>query len=178
MCPLGLTCYRVVLLSSSCCWSAFLCYLLSKVVYHSPQFYIYLKSLILIYMFWYFAIVCIYKVYKCYTFIILKCPLSMQYQLCPKVSSNYCYYRFFCFFFFSIAICILKEIKPEYSLEGLILKLKLQYFGHLIWRINSLAKILLLGKIEGRKRWDWQRMRWLDAPSLTHCTWVWANSGR
>ena len=57
---------------------------------------------------------------------------------------------------------ILKEINPEYSLEGLMLKLKLQYFGHLMQRANSLEKILLLGKIEGRRRRGWQRMRWLD----------------
>ena len=57
---------------------------------------------------------------------------------------------------------ILKEISPEYSLEGLILKLKLQKFGHLMWRTDSLEKILMLGKIEGRKRRGWQRMRWLD----------------
>ena len=59
---------------------------------------------------------------------------------------------------------ILKEIKPEYSLEveGLILKLKLQYFGHLIRTANSLEETLILGKIEGRKRRGWQRMRWLD----------------
>ena len=57
---------------------------------------------------------------------------------------------------------ILKEISPEYSLEGLMLKLKLQYFGHLIWRIDSLEKTLMLGKIEGRKRRGQQRMRWLD----------------
>ena len=59
---------------------------------------------------------------------------------------------------------ILKEIKPEYSLEGegLILKLKLQYFGHLIRRANSLKETLILGKIEGRKRKGRQRMRWLD----------------
>ena len=57
---------------------------------------------------------------------------------------------------------ILKEISPEYSLEGLMLKLKLQYFGHLVWRTNSLEKTLMLGKNEvGRKR-GWQRMRWLD----------------
>ena len=56
---------------------------------------------------------------------------------------------------------ILKEISPEYSLEGLMLKLKLQYFGHLMWRTNSLGKTLLLGKIEGRRR-GWQRMRRLD----------------
>ena len=55
---------------------------------------------------------------------------------------------------------ILKEISPEYSLEGLMLKLKLQYFGHLIRRINSLEKTLMLGKIEGRRRRGWQRMRW------------------
>ena len=55
----------------------------------------------------------------------------------------------------------LKEINPEHSLEGLILKLKLQYFSHLMWRGNSLEKILMLGKTEGRRR-GWQRMRWLD----------------
>ena len=57
---------------------------------------------------------------------------------------------------------ILKEISPECSLEGLILKLKLQYFGHLIWRANSFEKTLMLGKIEGRRRRGQQRMRWLD----------------
>ena len=57
---------------------------------------------------------------------------------------------------------ILKEISPEYSLEGLILKLKLQYFGHLIRRTNSLEETLMLGKIEGRRRRGQQRMRWLD----------------
>ena len=57
---------------------------------------------------------------------------------------------------------ILKEISPGCSLEGLMLKLKLQYFGHLIWRADSLEKTLMLGKIEGRRR-GWQRMRWLDA---------------
>ena len=57
---------------------------------------------------------------------------------------------------------ILKEINPEYSLEGLILKLKLQYFGHLMRRADSLEKTLILGKIEGRRRRGPQRMRWLD----------------
>ena len=57
---------------------------------------------------------------------------------------------------------ILKEISPEYSLEGLMLKLKLQYFGHLMWRSDSLEKTLMLGKIEGRKRRGWRRMRWLN----------------
>ena len=57
---------------------------------------------------------------------------------------------------------ILKEISPQYSLEGLILKLKLQQFGHLMWRTDSLEKILMLGKIEGGRRRGWQRMRWLD----------------
>ena len=56
---------------------------------------------------------------------------------------------------------VLKEINPEYSLEGLMLKLKLQYFGHLIWRTDLLEKTLILGKIEGRKRRGRQRMRWL-----------------
>ena len=57
---------------------------------------------------------------------------------------------------------ILKEINPEYSLEGLTLKLKLQYFGHLMQRVDSLEKTLMLGKIEGRSRRGQQRMRWLD----------------
>ena len=57
---------------------------------------------------------------------------------------------------------ILKEISPEYSLEGLMLKLKLQYFGHLMQRADSLEKTLMLGKIEGRRRRGQQRMRWLD----------------
>ena len=57
---------------------------------------------------------------------------------------------------------ILKEISPEYSLEGLMLKLKLQYFGHLMQRADSLEKTLMLGKIEGRRRRGKQRMRWLD----------------
>ena len=57
---------------------------------------------------------------------------------------------------------LLKEIDPEYSLEGLMLKLKLQYFGHLFQRTDLLEKTLILGKIEGRRRKGWQRMRWLD----------------
>ena len=57
---------------------------------------------------------------------------------------------------------ILKEITPEYSLEELMLKQKLQYFGHLMRRVNSLENTLMLGKIEGRRRRGWQRMRWLD----------------
>ena len=58
---------------------------------------------------------------------------------------------------------ILKEINPEYSLEGLMLKLKLQYFGHLMQTANSLEKTLILGKIEGKRRRGWQRMKWLDS---------------
>ena len=58
--------------------------------------------------------------------------------------------------------CILKEISPEYSLEGLMLTLKLQNFGHLMQRTDSLEKTLMLGKIEGRRRRGRQRMRWLD----------------
>ena len=56
----------------------------------------------------------------------------------------------------------LKEISPGCSLEGLMLKLKLQYFGHLMWRADSFEKTLMLGKIEGRRRRGWQRMKWLD----------------
>ena len=59
-------------------------------------------------------------------------------------------------------LSILKEISPEYSLEGLMLKLKLQYFGHPMQRADSLEKNLILGKIEGRRRRGRQRMRWLD----------------
>ena len=58
---------------------------------------------------------------------------------------------------------ILKKISPEYSLEGLILKLKLQYFGHLMQKADSLEKTLMLGKIENKRRRAWQRMRWLDS---------------
>ena len=58
---------------------------------------------------------------------------------------------------------ILKEISPDYSLGGLMLKPKLQYFGHLVWRADSFEKTLILGKIEGRRRRGWQRMRWLDS---------------
>ena len=71
---------------------------------------------------------------------------------------------------------ILKEINPEYSLEGLMLKLKVQYFGHLVWRVYSLEMTLILGKTEGRRR-GWQRMRWLMA-SLTQWTRVWRHSRR
>ena len=69
---------------------------------------------------------------------------------------------------------ILKEISPECSLEGLMLTLKLQYFGHLMWRTDLLEKTLMLGKTEGRRRRGWQRMRWLDG--ITDSTWVWASS--
>ena len=62
---------------------------------------------------------------------------------------------------------ILKEISPECSLEGLMLKLKLQYFSHLMWRADSFEKTLMLGKIEGRRRRGQQRMRWLDGITYT-----------
>ena len=62
---------------------------------------------------------------------------------------------------------ILKEISPEYSLKGLILKLKLQYFGHLLWRTELLENTLLLGKTEGRRRRGWQRMRCLDGITVS-----------
>ena len=61
-----------------------------------------------------------------------------------------------------------QEISPEYSLEGLMLKLKLQYFGHLMQRADSLEKTLMLGKIEGRRRRGRQRMRWLDGITKEH----------
>ena len=72
---------------------------------------------------------------------------------------------------------VLKEINPEYPLEALMLKLKLQYSGHLMWRANSLEKTLMLGKIEGRRRRGRPRMRWLDG-IIDKWPWVWANSGR
>ena len=59
-------------------------------------------------------------------------------------------------------LSVLKEISPQYSLQVLMLKLKLQYFGHLMWRTDSFKKTLMLGKIEVRRRRGWQRMRWLD----------------
>ena len=71
---------------------------------------------------------------------------------------------------------ILKEINLEYSL-GLMQKLKLQYFDHLIQRDDSLEKTLMLGKSKGRRIWGWQRMRWFDG-IMTQWTWIWANSGR
>ena len=71
---------------------------------------------------------------------------------------------------------ILKGISLEYSLEGLMLKLKLQYFGHLMGRVDSLEKTLMLGEIGGRRKRGWQRMRWLMA-SPTRWTWIWVNSG-
>ena len=72
---------------------------------------------------------------------------------------------------------ILKEISPQYSLEGLMLKLKLQSFSHLMWRTDSFEKTLMLGKIEGRRWRGWQRGwdGWMA--SLTQWTWVWVNSG-
>ena len=62
---------------------------------------------------------------------------------------------------------ILKEISPGCSLEGLMLKLQLQYFGHMMWRTDSFEKTLMLGKTEGRRRWGWQRMRWLDGITIS-----------
>ena len=81
---------------------------------------------------------------------------------------------------------ILKEINPEYSLEGLMLKVKPQYFGHLMWRADSLEKTLMLGKIEGRRRrglqdemvgWHHQFNEDGGRASPTQCTWLWVNSG-
>ena len=69
---------------------------------------------------------------------------------------------------------VLKEISPACSLEGLMLKLKLQYFGHLMWRVDSLEKTLMLGGIGGRRRRGWQRIRWLEGIT-TQRTWVWVN---
>jgi len=71
---------------------------------------------------------------------------------------------------------ILKEISPGISLEGMMLKLKLQYFGHLMRRVDSLEKTLMLGGTGGRRRRGWQRMRWLDGITDS-MDWVWVNSG-
>ena len=71
---------------------------------------------------------------------------------------------------------ILKEVSPKNLLEALMLKLKLQYFGHLMWRTDSLEKTVMLGKIEGGRRRGWERMRWWMA-SPTQWTWVWVKSG-
>ena len=70
---------------------------------------------------------------------------------------------------------ILKEISPGISLEGMMLKLKLQYFGHLMWRVDSLEKTLMLGGIGGRRKRGWQRMRWLDG--ITDSMYIWVDSG-
>ena len=85
--------------------------------------------------------------------------LSSTYSVCLSLSNQ----------------SILKEISPEHSLEGLMLKLKLQYFGHLMRRTDSFEKTLILGKIEGRRRRRQQRMRWLDGITI-QWTWVWVNS--
>ena len=71
----------------------------------------------------------------------------------------------------------IKPVNPEYSLEGLMLKLNLQYFGHLMQRTDSLEKTLMLGKIEGGRRRGWQRMRWGWMASATQWMWVWVSSG-
>ena len=73
---------------------------------------------------------------------------------------------------------ILKEVSPEYSLEGLMLKLKLQYFGHLMRTDNSLEETLMLGKIEGRRKRGQQRMRWLDGITNSMNMSLSINSGR
>ena len=72
---------------------------------------------------------------------------------------------------------ILKEINLKYSLEGLVMKLKIQYLGHMMQRVDSLEKTLMLGKTEGKRRSGWHRMRRFDGITDS-VTWVWANSGR
>ena len=75
---------------------------------------------------------------------------------------NWCFWTVVLEKTLEIQLVKLKEISREYSLEGLMMKLKLQYFGHLVQRTDSLEKTLVLGKMEGRRRREWQRMRWLD----------------
>jgi len=82
-------------------------------------------------------------------------------HFCFKTLRNFSFPQLSDFLLFQI-MSILKEISPEYSLKGLMLKLKLLYFGQLMQRTDSLEKTLMLGKIEGRRRRGWQRMRWLD----------------
>ena len=82
-------------------------------------------------------------------------------HFCFKTLRNFSFPQLSDFLLFQI-MSILKEISPEYSLEGLMLKLKLLYFGHLMRRTDSFEKTLMLGKIEGRRRRGRQRMRWLD----------------
>ena len=91
-------------------------------------------------------------------------PLSVGFFLCPQTGSVWCWRRLLRVPWTARRFIqsILKEISPDYSLEGLMLKLKLQYFGHLMQRTDSLEKTLMLGKIEGGRRRGWQRMRWLD----------------
>ena len=78
------------------------------------------------------------------------------------VPKNWCFWTVVLRISWTARRCILEEISPECSLKGLMLKLKLQYFGHLMQRTDSLEKTLMLGKTEGRRRRGWQRMRWLD----------------
>ena len=95
-------------------------------------------------------------------------------ELCQRIDAFklWCW-RVLCTARSNQSIC--KEINSEYSMEGMMLKLKLQYFGHLMRRTVSLEKTLMLGKIEGRRRRQ-QRMRWLDGISDSW-TWIWASSG-
>ena len=78
------------------------------------------------------------------------------------VPKNWCFWTVVLEKTLEIQLVNLKEISPEYSLEGLMMKLKLQYFGHFMQRTDSLEKTLMLGKMEGRRRREWQRMKWLD----------------
>ena len=107
-------------------------------------------------------------------------PCTYGYLIFDKRGKNWCFKLWCCRRLLRVTWTprrsnhsFLKEINPEFSLEGLMLKLKLQYFGHLLWRTDWLEKSLILGKIEGRRRRGWQRMA-----SLTQWTWVWADSGR
>ena len=88
-------------------------------------------------------------------------PESLPGSRARVLNHTWFFYYFSLNFYWSIVASL--EMEPEYLLEGLMLTLKLQSFGHLMWRASSLEKTLMLGKIEGKRRRGWQRMRWLDS---------------
>ena len=117
------------------------------------------------------------KVYVLLLMIIYICNIHTV-PIC-RLDILYFFYVILCSYSMCLFTCMyttLKETSPECSLEGLMLRLKLQYFGHLMRRVDSLEKTLMLGGIGGRRRRGRQRMRWLDGIT-DQWTWVWVNSG-